>query len=77
MLNAEKETFPNETRALGSNSRWYVASFAMAVITKQRSLDCDDFLKLSPLELSPESCLKPKRLWKQTKEKQQIKTGKF
>lgn len=72
MLNAEKQTFPSETRALGSNSRWYVASFAIAVITKHKSLDCDDLLKLSPLELSPESCLKPKRLWKQTKDMQQI-----
>lgn len=51
-------TFPKATRALGNNSRWYVASFAIAVTTKHRSLDC-----VVLLEPFPDSCLKPRRLF--------------
>lgn len=43
-VKTENLTLARDTRALGCNSRWYVASFAIAVTTKPRSLDCDDFL---------------------------------
>jgi hypothetical protein len=49
-------------RALGSNSLWHVANFAMAVTTKQRSLAWDDFLEDAPIESNPGSWLNPKRL---------------
>jgi len=49
------DTLPNDTRALGSNSLWHVASFAMAVTTKQRSLAWDDFLDDAPMESDPGS----------------------
>lgn len=62
----KRQTLAKETRALGSNSRWYVASFAIAVTTKHKSLACDDFLKGSPSELIG-SRLKPKRLSKTQK----------
>lgn len=63
------QTFPNDTRALGSNSQWYVASFAIAVTTKHRSLDCDNFLKVWLLVPKADSCLSPRRLHKQTQKK--------
>jgi hypothetical protein len=55
-------TLPNDTRALGSNSLWHVANFAIAVTTKQRSLAWDDFLDDAPMESDPGSWLNPKRL---------------
>lgn len=63
----KRQTLAKETRALGSNSRWYVASFAIAVTTKHKSLACDDFLKGAPSELLVGSWLKPKRLSKTQK----------
>jgi outer membrane protease len=55
-------TLPNDTRALGSNSLWHVASFAMAVTTKQRSLAWDDFLDDAPMESDPGSWFNTTRL---------------
>lgn len=67
------QTLPKETRALGSSSRWYVASFAMAVMTKHRSLDCDDLLKTWLVEPRVDSCLKPRRLHEKTRAKMNVK----
>lgn len=67
MGNTDIQTFPKDTRALGSNSRWYVANFAIAVTTKHRSLDCDNFRKDWLFAPKPESCLRPRRLHKQKK----------
>ena len=67
-LKPDKQTLARDTRALGNNSQWYVASFAIAVTTKHRSLDCDDFLKVAPSELRADSCLKPRRLPRQIEE---------
>lgn len=67
MLKRNKQTLAKETRALGSNSWWYVASFAIAVTTKHSSLACDDFLKGTPSELIVGSWVKPKRLSKRKK----------
>lgn len=53
------ETLPKDTRALGRSSRCRVASFAIAVTTKQSSLDWDDRLNVS---LWVDSCPRPRRL---------------
>ena len=64
-------TLANNTRALGRNSLWHVASLAMAVTTKQRSLAWDDFREAALIESNPGSWLNPNRLgskkWKRGK----------
>jgi hypothetical protein len=55
-------TLDSDTCALGSNSLWHVASLAMAVTTKHRSLAWDDFLEDAPIESNPDFWLNLKRL---------------